>query len=121
MTSRLSLKKREKLRRFGEFREIYIGGRRLSGPHLTMFFKPNQLTHNRLGLSVAKKRFKLSTCRHNIQRCLREVYRLNKMRFLPGYDLVISAHRFNEDKIRLEDIKKELLSLAQKAGLLKTE
>ena len=119
MNSGRELKKQEKLRRRCEFKEIYTRGRRLNGPHLTIFFKANQLNFNRLGLSVTKKRFKLSVRRHSIQRRLREAYRLNKMRFLPGYDLVISAQRFDKDKTCFEDIKKELLSLAQKARLLK--
>jgi len=41
------------------------------------------------------------------------------MSFLPGYDIIITALRFNKDNARFEDIKKELLFLAQKARLLK--
>lgn len=113
------LNKQEKLRRSRQFQEAYIRGRRLSGPHLTIFFKPNQLQDSRLGLTVSKKRFKLSCRRHYIQRRLREAYRLNKKRFLPGYDIVISARRFDQGKTRFQDLQNELLSLAQKAKLLR--
>jgi ribonuclease P protein component len=102
-----------------QFREVYSRGRRLKGPHLTILFIPNGLPCVRLGLSTSKKRFKLSVRRHYIQRRLREVYRRNKMCFLPGYDIVISAHSFDRGKTRFEDINNELLSLAQKAKLLK--
>lgn len=112
----LTLRKQERLRRYGEFKKIYIGGRKLSGPHLTIFFKPNQLPYNRLGISVAKRRFKLSTCRHRIRRCLREAYRQNKQQFLSGYDLIISAQR----SLRAE-VAEELLGLAQKARLLNSQ
>ena len=115
----LSLTKQERLRDSRQFKEVYTWGRRLKGPHLAIFFMPNRLKTSRLGLSVTKKRFKLSARRHYIRRRLREAYRLNKMRFLPGYDIIITAFRFNKDKTSLEDIKKELLALAQKAGLLK--
>jgi len=82
---------------------------------------PNKLNRNRLGLSVSKRRFKLSVRRHYIQRRLREAYRLDKWRFLPGYDVVLSAQRFKEGEARLADIQKEVLSLARRAGLLKSD
>ncbi len=79
---------------------------------------------------MTKKSFKLSTTRHSIQRRLREVYRLNKMRFLTGYDLVISMRRVARtqgagsggSKGRVfAVIKEELLALARQARLLKVE
>ncbi len=150
MMPQLKIKKQERLKASRQFQEIYIRGRRLSGPHLTIFFKPNQLTFNRLGLSVGKKSFRLSNRRHYIRRRLREAYRINKMRFLTGYDIIISVRprqdfgglspealakggvrRFahplragagvNKDKTRFVDIKNELLSLAQKARLLRAK
>ena len=110
-----------RIRRSRDFKEIYARGRKTKGPHLTLYYLPNQLEQTRLGLSVTKARFKLSITRHLIQRRLREVFRLTKARFLPGYDIVIAAQRFDKDKTGFEDIKKELLFLAQKAGLLKTQ
>ena len=119
MNSRLKLERQERLKRTRQFQEIYIGGRRLSGPHLTIFCKPNQLPYNRLGLSVTKKRFKLSSRRHYIRRRLREAYRVNKMHFFPGHDIVVAARGVKKYKTCFKDLKDELLSLAQKAKLLK--
>jgi len=145
MSPAFNFKKQERVRRSREFKQIYSRARRLSGPHLTVFLEPNQLTYNRLGLSVSKRRFKLSVQRHCLLRRLREVYRLNKMRFLPGYDIVISVHRrrgfagpssvakdgstlaredarrFGQKNLRLKEIKEELLALAQRAGLLRSQ
>jgi ribonuclease P protein component len=114
-----TLSKEQKLRKSGQFRHVYTGGRRLSGPRLTIFYQANNLRHNRLGLAVRKKRFKLSTRRHYIQRRLREAYRHHQMLFLPGYDIVVSAHRLEESPSAYNQIRDELLSLARKAGLLK--
>ena len=119
MKPRLKLERDERLRQSRQFQEIYIGGRRLSGPHLTIFYKPNRLAYTRLGLSVSKKRFKLSSWRHYIRRRIREAYRVGKMHFLPGYDIVVAARGFNKHKTRFKDLKNELFSLAQKARLLK--
>ena len=121
MSPGLKLNQEERVRRSCQFQEIYAKGRRLSGPHLIFYFMPNKLSHNRLGLSVSKRRFKLSVRRHYIQRRLREVYRLNKRRFLPGYDIVLNAQRFKEGEARLADIQKEVLFLARRAGLLKRD
>ncbi|MCQ9207873.1 MAG: ribonuclease P protein component [Omnitrophica bacterium] len=121
MSPKQAVNKQEKLKDSREFKEIYARGHRLSGPHLTIHHKPNHLQINRLGLSTSKKQFKLSVQRHYIQRCLREAYRLNKDRFLPGHDIVISARRWEKGKLHFREIKDELLFLAQKAKLLKAE
>ena len=118
MTGGPKFKKKEVLRSSQQFVEVYIRGRRLRGPHLTFFFRPNRLAYNRLGISVQKRRFKLSADRHYIQRRLREIYRLNKTRFLPGHDLIVRVQRFDKRKTPFKDLEREVLLLAQRAGLL---
>ena len=113
-----TLGRHQRLRRSAQFAQVYTRGRRISGPHLTIFYLPNQLDYNRLGLSVGKKRFKLSCQRHFIQRCLREAFRLNKRRFFSGYDLVLSVHRLKVQKQARPEIAQEMLALAKKARLL---
>jgi ribonuclease P protein component len=112
-------KNHQKLWRSREFRDIYSKGLKVHGPRLTLYYMSNQLGLLRLGLSVRKKSFKLSTQRHLVQRRLRENFRLNRRRFLPGYDIVISARRFNEKWVLSKELQSEFLDLAQKAGLLK--
>ena len=115
----LKFNKQERIRQSHQFRQIYTGGQKINGPHLTIFYRPNQLDFNRLGLAVAKKRFKLSSQRNRIQRCLRAAYRLNKQRFLTGYDLVVRVQRCN-DKVFCADMQNELILLGKKAKLLKS-
>ncbi|MBN3039048.1 MAG: ribonuclease P protein component [Candidatus Omnitrophica bacterium] len=118
--SSASLKKQDKLRRCAEFQSVYSKGLKTQGPHLILWALANK-SHNcpRLGLSIAKRSFKLSTQRHALQRSLREAFRLNKPRFLPGYDVVVAARRFDQKKVGFQTLQKELLGLAQKAGVLK--
>lgn len=144
----LGLTKQEKLRHSRQFEQIYRRGRRLTGPHLTMYFQPNGLNFSRFGLAVSKRRVKLSTQRHYFRRRLREAYRRNKLRFVPGYDIAIGVNRtLGPDQSRKDvradrktrcapsskaiqmgksgkarhfaQLQKELLFLAQKARLLK--
>ncbi|MFC1699176.1 ribonuclease P protein component [Candidatus Omnitrophota bacterium] len=109
----------ERLKTSRQFQEVYLRGRRFTGPHLTIFFLPNKLGLIRLGLSLSKKRFKLSVRRHYLARRLREAFRLNKNRFRPGFDIVLSAYRFERKKIKLRQIEQEMLALAEKAHLIK--
>ena len=121
MSAVLKLKKQERLKASRDFQQVYARGRRISGPHLTIFFKPSGHAFSRLGLSVRKKRFKLSCRRNYIQRRVREAFRLNKALFSPGYDIVISVQRLDEERLRLADLQREILSLAGKARLLKEQ
>ncbi|MFH1046460.1 MAG: ribonuclease P protein component [Candidatus Omnitrophota bacterium] len=108
----------QKLCRRGEFQETYARGRKFRGRYLILFCAPNRLEQTRLGLSVGKKSFKLSTQRHLIQRRLREAYRRHKQQFAAGYDLVIVSQRFDEKRTTFAQLAQELLDLAKKAGIL---
>lgn len=117
----LCLSRDERLRKRRDFISVYDRGLRHKGPHLTLFYLANKLDYNRLGISVSKKRFRLSVQRHYIQRLLRSAYRESKWSFLPGYDLVIVAHKFSAKKVDFAVIKQELLSVAGKKGLIKAD
>jgi ribonuclease P protein component len=123
--AQLGLVTQERLRNSRRFREIIMWGRKIRGPHLTIFYQPNALRHNRLGISVRKKRVKLSTQRHLIKRRLREAYRTNKMLFLPGNDIVISFNGYKNkvmsNSVNFAQLRQELLLLAGKANLLISE
>ena len=58
--------------------------------------------------------------RNRTRRRLREAYRLNELRFTPGWDIVIVARSRAVDA-PFEKLTGSLLSLAQKSGLLLEE
>lgn len=120
MNPRLNLSNQERLRNRRQYAQVYQRGQRISGPRLIIYFLPNQLEFNRLGISVSKRNFKLSTRRHCIQRRLRELYRLHKRDFAPGYDIVISARRPQKHEFAYAQIEQELLGLAHKVKLLQS-
>ena len=119
MSIKLQLPRLHKLCKSRQFREVYNGGRRISGSRLTLLVQPNQLSHNRLGISVSKKRFRLSVQRHWVMRRLREAYRINQADFSPGHDIVITARGFALKRVNFAQLQRELLSLARIARMLK--
>ena len=117
MNLRLNLSNQEKLRNRRQYAQVYQRGQRISGPRLIIYFLPNRLKFNRLGVSVSKKNFKLSVHRHYIQRRLREVYRLEKSDLTPGYDIVISVRRRQKHEFLYTQLRQELSALVRKAKL----
>ena len=56
--------------------------------------------------------------RNRTRRRLREVYRLNEQRFLPGYDIVVVA-RTRAVEAPFDALTASYLALAKKAGILR--
>ncbi|WP_333608720.1 ribonuclease P protein component [Arsukibacterium sp.] len=71
-----------------QFDKVFQHPFRVASPLFTILAKPNQLTHPRIGLTIAKKRVKLAVHRNRIKRCVRDSFRLHQHQ-LPGVDLVL--------------------------------
>ena len=100
------------------FRRLYHTGAVANG-FLVLYAKPNRMALNRVGITVSKK-LGHAVVRNRVRRRLREVYRLNEEKFLPGWDIVVVARSrcVSSDFASLE---KAYLSLAAKAGILKED
>lgn len=111
----------EKLRRNVEFRIVYRRGKSFSNNTLVLYtYKNNRHRDiNKVGISVSKKVGK-SVVRSRVKRLISESYRLNKDKFLVGYDFVIIA-RTSSDSKNYHEIEKSLISLFKKAGLINNE
>lgn len=88
---------------------------------LVLYARRNRTDTNRIGITVRKKLGKAHV-RNRTRRRIREVYRLNEEKFLPGWDIVIVARTKAVDA-EFAKLTKSCLTLAKKAGLLteKTE
>lgn len=71
-----------------QFDNVFQNPFRVASPLFTILAKPNQLTHPRIGLTIAKKRVKLAVHRNRIKRCVRDSFRLHQHQ-LPAVDLVL--------------------------------
>ena len=97
------------------FRRLYHSNGQ-AGPYLVLYARKNRTGQNRVGITVSKKLGK-AHIRNRIRRRLREVYRLNEEKFLPGYDIVVVA-RYKSLDASFEKLSKSYLALAKKAGIL---
>ncbi|HAI13660.1 MAG TPA: ribonuclease P protein component [Phycisphaerales bacterium] len=71
-----------------DFSAVYKQGKRWYGGPLVVVAVPNDLTFNRLGLSVSRK-VGNAVKRHRIKRLLRESFRLSQCEHPIGYDIII--------------------------------
>ena len=77
----------------GDYRTVFDGAKvKVSDKHLLILARPNQLSHPRVGLVIAKKHIKLAVHRNRVKRAIRESFRLANTS-LPDLDIVILARK----------------------------
>ena len=100
------------------FRRLYATSGHANG-YLVLYARRNRTATNRVGVTVGKK-LGHAVVRNRVRRRLREGYRLNEERFLPGWDIVVVA-RTRCIGADFSKLTHAYLSLAEKAGILKTD
>ena len=83
---------------------------------LVLYARKNRTDTNRVGITVSKKLGK-AVVRNRVRRRIREAYRLNEQKFLPGWDIVIVA-RSRAVEVSFRKLTESLLALADRAGIL---
>jgi ribonuclease P protein component len=121
---RPTLRRKQRLRKTGQFKAAYAGRARVGDGSLVAYALANGLAVTRLGVSVGK-RCGGSVRRNRIKRRLREAFRLARAEFPPGYDIVLvpldSGRTFAEyeQSIRLlvpEAIRRARVAAARKGS-----
>lgn len=80
----------ESLKNSNQFGYVYQNGKSYANRYLVMYVAKNELSNNRIGISVSKK-VGNSVVRHRITRLIRESCRLNESMLKIGFDIVIVA------------------------------
>jgi ribonuclease P protein component len=111
------LSREQRLTRSSLFRETYEQGRRWTGRYMVLWLRSGEGAALRLGV-VSSRKVGGAVARVRARRLLREAYRRIRYRFSGPYDVILVSRR-SLLEARWEDINRELLDLAQKAGLLK--
>jgi ribonuclease P protein component len=103
----LSLPKAYLLRKKSEYDRVYRHGKRVYGENFSLILLPNDLAHNRLGISIHGQ-LRGAVKRNRIKRIIREFFRLNRCflqeknpesQELPSMDIVVTVRKgFNFEK-----------------------
>lgn len=99
-----------------EFRRLYSKGKTAASPYMAVYCRKNRRQESRLGLTTGVK-LGNAVRRNRVRRRLREVYRTNEHRLLPGWDIVIVA-RVKSVYARYGELERSFLTLARKLDLL---
>jgi ribonuclease P protein component len=84
------------LRGSNDFQKVYRTGKRYEGVLMTAFVLPNNLSHNRFGVTASRKALGNAVQRNRAKRLLKETFRLKQTSLtvlLQRYDWVINAKR----------------------------
>ena len=100
------------------FRRLYASSGHANAC-LVLYARRNRTQTNRLGITVSKK-LGHAVVRNRARRRIREAYRLNEEKFLPGWDIVIVA-RSRAIHCSFAELTDAYLSAAEKAGILISE
>ncbi len=107
----------ESLKKNKDFTKVYRKGKSKANKYLVMYYLENNLTYNRVGISVSKK-VGNSVVRHRLTRLIRESYRLNSEMFNSGLDIVVIA-RENAKGRTFKEIQSALMHLGSINKILK--
>lgn len=102
-----------------EFRRIYRKGKSAVSPQLVIYCQRNRRGHSRLGVSVSTK-LGCAVVRNRVRRRIREIYRLNKAKMLPGYDLIVVA-RVQAVETDYQKLDRTYLRLLEQLDLLRED
>ena len=102
-----------------EFRRIYRKGKSAVSPQLVIYCQRNRRGHSRLGVSVSTK-LGCAVVRNRVRRRIREIYRLNKAKMLPGYALIVVA-RVRAVETDYQKLDRTYLRLLEQLDLLRED
>ena len=106
----------DSLKKNSDFQNVYVKGKSKTNRYLVMYVAQNNLSINRLGISVSKK-VGNSVVRHHLTRLIREAYRLNSNMFNSSLDIVVIARNTAKDKT-YKEVESALLHLAKLHNIL---
>lgn len=99
-----------------EFKMVYRRGKSCANDTLIMYVLPNNLTHDRIGISASKK-IGNSITRHRIARVVRECFRLHIDEVKSGFDIVVVA-RQPAATLGYENMSEAYLDLCSRMGIM---
>lgn len=98
-----------------EFRRLYHKGKSAVSPYFAVYCRKTGRPCSRLGITTGVK-LGNAVKRNFVRRRIRELYRTNEEKLLPGYDVVVVA-RTRAIFGRYADLERSFLQLMKKLGM----
>jgi len=98
------------------FRATFDGNQTQAGRYLVMWLRNNGTGLGHVGVMATKRIFRRAVDRNRARRLLRETYRLNQHRLLPGVDVILLARRPIVG-VKRGEVDREFARLARKARI----
>ena len=99
------------------FKEAFDRGPHYAGRFMVMWLACGDAAALRLGVVASKRSFHEAVERSRAKRLLREAYRLNRFRLSGKQDVILLARRAILKATR-QDVERDLMALAEKAGMV---
>jgi ribonuclease P protein component len=112
-----TLSKKQRMTKASLFREAFAQKKSFVGRYMVLWLREGEDASLRLGLVTSKKVSLRAVDRNRARRRLREAVRLNRSKLAGQTDLLIIARR-NILRASHDEVEREFLWLAEKAGLL---
>lgn len=100
-----------------DFRRLYSRGKYAACSTLVLYWRPNRLDHNRLGITVSTK-LGHAVVRNKIRRRIREICRLHGQQLCQGIDLIVVA-RSRAPQVDYWKLDRDFQKMARKLGIWK--
>ena len=110
--------KKYRLRKRSDFLRVQSGKRKFHGRHFLVIVEPGETADSRLGIVITRKVDSRAVYRNKLRRRIREVFRLNRFRFIKNFDIVVIARR-DACACEFAEVKSEILGIFSRAGMLK--
>ena len=99
-----------------EFRRLYNKGKSAVSPYFAIYCRKTNRPISRLGITTGVK-LGHAVRRNFVRRRIRELYRTNEEKLLPGYDIVVVA-RARAITGKYADLERHFLKQLKKLGLM---
>jgi len=107
----------ETLKKKKDFDKVFNNGKSIASKYLVFYWNPNKKDKNRYGFSISKRIGK-AVVRNKLKRRLKEIIRTEVESICnKGYDIIIIA-RNPVNNLDFSGIKKDLLGLFKRAGVI---
>lgn len=110
-----SYSKTHRIRKSTEFKHVIGQGQSIVSPLFVVLYQQNGLSYSRLGISI-RRQYGKANQRNRLKRWIREVFRVEILPVLDGFDLVVIPRKKmsqQKDQIGFSEVKSAIVAMVE--------